>query len=282
MIKAVLASVTIKGWGAQQTDEAVGAEVAALKGADLKAGRYVKNLIDPKALRGMKGAAMEIRKAHYEMTRPWDDTGRRLLPGALFDDYMERIRTLISKYEFEVRQFAAEMPRLKEQARIDLGLMFDESAYPDPAVIELTCKADYNFEPLPSGDALPATLRELAADVEAQTKTKLQAGHQALFHRTAKAIEELGRKIKHYDEKREAGDSTKLRSSLLNDVRVLAQILPALNVEGDPFLNDMANRMEAKFSSLSVDEIKDSDVQRDKAMAEVEAMMEMMKARADD
>lgn len=279
-MEAVLANVSVRGWSGQRTDEEITAEIAAAKGADRRAGRYIKNLIDPKALREVKSAGMFMRNLHYDMTRPWDDTGRRLLPGPLVEDYRSRMGAAKQLYDDAVTRLIAAYPALIERAKQDLGQMFDASAYPTETWLATMFEAGFSFEPIPEGRALPASLRDLADKVEADTREKLLEGQRALYGRVAKAVAELGRKIKTYDTKREAGEATKLRSSLLEEVRVLAKVLPLLNVEGDEFLNQMAVNIERDLASLDADTIKESAPTRKAAVSRIEAMIEQMKGRS--
>lgn len=78
--KAMIAKLSIKAWGATRTDREVSNEVARAKNASPEAGRYVKNLIDRSALKAVRSSVQNLRDRHKQLTRPWDDDGRRLVP----------------------------------------------------------------------------------------------------------------------------------------------------------------------------------------------------------
>lgn len=230
-----------------------------MKGATGKAGKYVKNLIDPKALKDVRACATAIRLKHYELTRPWDDGGRRLLPSSLLVDYQNAINKLVQEFNSAVNDFQGKYPGYVEQAKTDLGQMFDGTQYPIAAYIHQCFGAEYNFEPLPMGEALPMTLREkeeLKEQIGKDTREALKASAEALFHRTARSIRELNERLVNYDTKLEAGEATKFHGTMLTEVQRLADLLPSLNIEGDPFLAGIAERLKDELSGLTAEDLK--------------------------
>ena len=84
--RAMLAKVICHGYGGEKTDREVSNEVADMKGAGRKAGRYRKKLISSPYLDRFWTGVSELRTLHNGLTAPWLDGGHRLLPALLFWD----------------------------------------------------------------------------------------------------------------------------------------------------------------------------------------------------
>ena len=274
---ALLVKLTISLWGAASTDKAVSADVAERYAASSDAGRYTKNLIHPDALKGVRAAATALRDYHKQVTRPYEDGGRRLLPGVLTSEYQSRMLELTSDFHDQVGLFLLIYPEYVEKARDGmLGAMFDENQYPHVNDLGESFRVVTGFEPLPSGAALPMTLRDreaLAAGIEKQSREALAESAQALFYRVKNTIAGLGQRLKHYSDKEAAGERTRFMSSMMDELRDLTEILPHLNIEHDPFLDGICTRLKASLAPIDVSELKEDKVQRDKVMREVDAIL---------
>ena len=64
----------------------------------------------------------------------------------------------------------------------------------------------------------------------------------------------------------------------LDEVKRLAELLPALNIENDPFLNGVAERLAASLAAEDAAALKDSPVARKAAVAEAGAILEELEA----
>lgn len=279
MKQTVLAHVSIRSWGGMRTDAAISDEVAVLKKADRRSGRYVKSLIDQKSLKSVRAAAAGVRAVHYELTRPWDDTGRRLLPAALVEEYTDRVGKELALFHKAADTFTVAYPHLVEEAKARLGDMFDGSQYPSELQIRKTFDALTTFEPMPNGGYLPPELVELGEYVDEIVQRNLKASQDALFHRLYRALQEVRRKIEHYETKRGSKELTRFRLSILDEVKVLVRILPDLNIEGDPFLSGLVDRMENELAAIDPKSFRANDAVRNQALGAVVSMEDLIQRR---
>lgn len=272
---AVLAKLTVGIWAASKADKDISEEVAVMKGATGKAGKYVKNLLDPITLKEVRAASTALRTTHYDLTRPWDDSGRRLLPGNMVEEYSGKIKTLTGEFDDAVKNFINQYPELVEQARLNLGQMFQPEQYPPAETMDIYFNVQTSYEPIPDGAALPMTMRdreELAKQIGVETSNTMKASATALFHRTVGTIRTLHDRLEHYDEMVAKEERTRFHNSILREIRDLAELLPKLNIEGDAFLYGIAERLKEELRDISPEELKESSAERKRVMALTKAM----------
>ena len=274
--QAILTKLVIRQWGASKTDQSVTSEIHAMKAADAFAGRYVKNLIDPKAMRVIRHHATGARLAHYNLTRAWED-GRRLLPTALMGEYTLKLEDHARQHDQAVVEFVEVYPEMINQAKLSLGDMFLETEYPSVEELRDMFSIQWNFEPVPHGAALPMSIQDreqLSEAIEKEARAKLAESQEALFYRVKNALEGFSNKLASYGSKLEAGEHTKFHSSILNELEDLADLLPKLNIENDPFMDGIAQKLKEKLLALDVEALKENPHARTKAMVEANSILE--------
>ena len=74
--------------------------------------------------------AAEARQAHAKLSLPWNDSGQRLIPNAMIQDHMKAMGEYRDKFEAMVGDFQAELPSLREQAKVALGDLYNALDYP--------------------------------------------------------------------------------------------------------------------------------------------------------
>lgn len=272
MSKALIVKLGIRQWGATRTDKEISEEVARQKKADADAGKYVKNLIDRSALKEVRAKAQELRDKHKELTRPWDDDGRRLIPLGLAPQYEYEIDGLRAEFEAAVDQFVQEYPSLKNEAINTLGEMFNPADYPDDIADRFGVTLDY--EPVPEAEHAPKGYEKA---VEEAMRRKMKESADQLFHRVVNALSEVNRKLAAHQERIEAGDKRgRFRLSVMEELTALTDLLPALNIEGDPFLDGVAARIRRELAGVDPEQLRDDERTRKETMAEVEAILKEM------
>lgn len=275
MTDAMIVKLAMRAWSASRTDKAVSEEIASAKGATPDAGRYVKNLVDRTALKNVRAAMHELREHHHRMTRPWDDDGRRLVPLALLPSYEADMGRLTEAFQACVDAFIAEYPGLRDYAAMTLGEMFDPGDYPTEAEIADRFGVELHFEPMPKGDHAPPGYEDR---VEKAVKARMKESHDELFNRVVNSLTELNRKLIAHDQRIEADDKRgRFRLSVLDDLEGLVEILPSLNIENDPFLNGVHERLVAELKNVTAMGLRDDDGQRKLLIAGVDDLLTQMK-----
>ena len=276
---AILAKLKISMWVPRLSDRAVTGEIHSMKRAGPKAGQYQKNLIDPKAMTGVVAAQTELRATHHELTRPWEEDGRRLLPMALMPEYETRMASGKILFDEEANKFLEVYPDLKSSAVLELGDMWREEDYPSPEALARKFGVDYYFEPIPSGAAIPMSAPDreaLAARVEKDAQARLAESARGVSIRLRDTLQGVHDRLSSYGDKLDAGERTRFRVNILDEITNLAGLLPALNIEQDMFLNGIAERLSEGLAKERADLLRDDSLKRNAALKEMEAILARM------
>ena len=260
--RAMLISLSISMWSARKHDPEASEEIAMRHGAQTDVGRYNKVLLPKKALADIQKIVSEARDAHCFITLPWDDNGYRVLPGAVYMDHREKMRSLASRFYSAADSLYGQFEELVNQARQRLGGLFRQKDY--PTLAELRSK--YSFEtkimPLPDAGDFRVTLgdeekarikRQITLDVEAS----LRVGSRELWSRLYEAVEHMANRLSAY-KVTDDGVEHPFRDTVVTNLVKLVDVLPKLNVTHDPELDRLADQVRA---SLLIDpkELRDSD-----------------------
>jgi hypothetical protein len=264
--RAMLASVRISVWTARKVDKKVTAETNAANYAAADAGRYNKALLAKDALASVTAAASAARLAHYSVTLPWMDDGARILPAAAFDKYTADLRAIRFQFETAVAEFVSNYANYVADARRRLGDMYNPDEYPEPAHIEAKFKFETRILPMPDatdfrvdlGDSVAAQIR---ADIARDTHLALETAQRDVWNRIAGVVGHMVEKLAEYKPATRKGDKVTgiFRDSLVENVRELVAILPALNLTADPYLSEITARLARELCAHDADTLRDSD-----------------------
>lgn len=266
--RAMLASVKISKWSGRKLDREITDEVNAAHGAADDAGRFNKLLVPKESLRKIEKAENAARSFHDKHTAPWADDGARILSAVGYLDYMNGMRPLREAFESAVAEFLAEYPAAKEAAKIRLNGMFRESDYPAPDDLARRFGFSVIIMPVPAGNDFRVDLSDtqadmIRADIEARVAEATANAMRHAFERVAETVGYMAKRLTAY--KPASGDKRAegvFRDSLVENVRELAGLLPALNLTNDTGLAEIAERISAALTLHDADALRESDVLR--------------------
>jgi hypothetical protein len=215
------------------------------------------------------------------MTLPWDDNGYRVLPSAAYMDHTKKMRELSNQFTPAVEALAREFGNLVEQAKVRLGGLFRPEDY--PAADELRSKFSFETKviPLPDASDFRVTLGEeekerIKRQITAAVEASLQVASRDLWQRLYEAVSHLAERLQAYKVTGE-GVEHPFRDSVVTNLVKLVDVLPKLNVTGDPELERLASQVRA---SLLVDpqELRKSESIRSETAKNATAIAQRMAA----
>jgi len=236
--KAMLVTLKISVWTAKKLDKKVSKEVAEKHGNDEKLGRYNKNLLAANGdIETIQKIATEARSFHYDNTLPWEDKGGRMLPSANYLPYTEQMRKFRGEFERGVEAFVARYPNLVEEARSALNGLYNPNDYPSAANIRRFFGFEVEAGLLPSSEDFRVKLKEnevaeIKAEIERRCDDRAKAATQDLFNRLKEVVQHMHERL--------ADEKAVFKNTLVENVRELVELLPRLNVNNDPTLNELA------------------------------------------
>lgn len=248
--RAIVVRLQIKQWSGRKLDREVTDEVNSTHGAADDAGRYNKLLLPKTELEPIETIVSSTRKEFEKRTLPWLDKGGRIMNAAAV---MENDRWLSGqnrKFMEAVDEFVQKYPALVDGAPNRLSGLFKREDYPDPDTLRDRYSMTLRKLPVPTPDDFRVSMSEaqasvIRADIEAQVREGAAAAVKDVYRRVADVTGRMAERLASYKPAKGKGDKSEgvFRDSLVENVRDLIEVLPMLNITGDPELVAMVERL---------------------------------------
>jgi hypothetical protein len=239
------------------------------------AGRYNKVLIAEEAIRTIGRVANDARTYHYANTLPWNDSGDRILPAANYLPYTARMQEYRIDFERTVVEFVAAYPSLVDEARVRLNGMFRAEDYPPAAEIGNRYAFVVAVAPIPDADAVTriesisaTAMDSIKADLESAYQERQKAANADLWQRLHDGVSHMADKLSHAD--------AIFRDTLTGNLVELCELLPRLNMFGDPNLEAMRQEVQNRLCTVTPQTLRDNPTVRAKTAAEAEEVLKRM------
>lgn len=250
----LVGKLSITNWEAKKKARSIEAEAEAKAGAKHGAISARKSLLPgAEALDDIIKHAAAMRTWWNTVSAPWFDNGMRAYNIAGHLDIMATYGDMARHRDGLVQAFLAEYPELREKARFDLNDLFDDEDYPMVGRIATRFTCTFEVMPLPDTadfrvvqglDASEIAVLQSAA-VEAE-RARVAVASAAAVLRLHDAVSTMAIRLKAYTQKEDTDDKTKkFYDSWVLNVREMAELMPQLNIAGDPALAALAE--EAKL-----------------------------------
>lgn len=277
--KAVLANLSFSRWGGHTYDRSVTDEVHQTRNAASDAGRYNKRLLAKGATSDINSVVGAAREYHRDHTQPWLDDGARILPAPLYLPYASRMKDFRREFEDAVAKFIKTYPDLVKDAEKRLGKMFSAADY--PSVEQL--KGMYSFRsavtPFPDSDdfRVDVPAPELAS-MKKEMKQQMDEVYKGALNDTATRIVEtvghMAGRLKSYKpgEKGKRAENT-FRDSLVENVRQLAEVLPAFNMGNDAKLAKVIAKIQKDLCANDATALREDENLRQKVATSADQIL---------
>jgi hypothetical protein len=267
---AVIASVSISRWTGRKLDREVTDEVNERYGAEMDAGRYNKQLIAKKAFADINKITREARTLHKIMTQPWVGD-KRLLANKLIEKFTKRMGELRLGFEDAADEFDTKYTTFMENSRTSrLKKMFKAEDYPDPRIVRKKFSFHCAIDSITDNEDLrPSALQELSDDwlkaAERDFKAGLEDAMRDPVERIIAVATKMSNRLKEYKPavNGSMAENT-FRDSLVNNIRDLADMLPAFNLTGDKKLEALIDRVSRDLCEIDADILRENDGTRAK------------------
>jgi hypothetical protein len=262
--KAVLVSVNISQWTARKMDKKVTKETNERHHASEDAGRYNKLLIEAEHLKKLNAIVSKARDLHYSMTRPWADEGPRILPNKLFTKFTNEFRVLKRDFALEADAFCRAYPEFVEERKIKLNGMFNKDDYPEAKEIRSKFNLDMTILPLPDvedfrSDLDDDTVADIKREIAETAKDVIGDAMKATAKEIVDKVGHMATKLREYGQE---GKRSFFFDSLVDNVRELAELLPAFNLTEDTKLANITTRISKELCADDASVLRDNEAAR--------------------
>jgi len=271
--KGMLVFLSISQWTARKHDKSVDNDVAAKYNTANDVGRYNKLLVAQDELRAIQRAVNKARTFHYYNTLPWSDNGDRVLTSLNYFDYVKGMRGCKDEFVNPVDSFCVIYSALVTQQKKRLNGLFNPADYPPSELIKSKFRFETTFNPLPEKGDFRVSLQD--DEVEKIKEEMTQREHIL----TEKAMRECWQRL--YDVVQHMASTlkdknSKFKDSLVGNIVRLTQLLPKLNLTGDPDLEIMRREVEQTLASYDADDLRSISRVRRSAAKDADAILEKM------
>jgi hypothetical protein len=142
-----------------------------------------------------------------------------------------------------------------------LNGLFNEADYPSAETIREKFKLELQVLPFPDADDFRSdldedTVAEIKAQLQNTTATVIDTAMKSVVDQIIDAVGKMATKLAEFKPSGGKGDKAEgvFRDSLVENVRDLAELLPAFNLTNDPRLDAIAARIK---NELCVEDAKD-------------------------
>lgn len=277
--KCMLASLVCRFPSFQRKDklatDSIKAQFNATNYSSSDIGRFTKQLIDPKLLKDGKNIVMTARKEHWDMTIAWDETGTRLLPTLLYQDYRDAMNKHQIALNTFVTEFIPEYGKAIQEAKNVLGDLFNQAEYPSPDQLRAKIELKLSFMPLPVINDF--RLQLLEADNKA-IKEQLEQDLHAINDRVLQAIKEKISDPLQRLEKSLSNPDGKVNSITIENILGLIEMIPKFNLIGHKEVDDILKEIE-EFAIPMTDTnqafiIKNVETEREKKAKKAQELLD--------
>lgn len=249
--RAMLVKLKISCWGAKTNDNDVAQEVAQMKHSDAELGKFTKSLLKSENRDSFRKAARECRRMHRWFTLPWDE-GVGLLPSKVYFKYVEAITKKRQEAENFIDAFVKEYEEQWNAGMKDyrkaLGSMFDAGDYPEPKRVRTKFGIQIRTFPIQDPNDFRVKMSsEVSEGLKAQMLDNFKTDLQDAMRMPVLRLHECLAKVKA---KLDEPDAI-FRDSLIENVKELVEVLPALNVLEDPEIAKLISDTDKEICSVS-------------------------------
>lgn len=241
--------LSVTNWEAKKKAKNIEHDAEAKAGAKAGAISARKSLLPgAEELENIIKHASAMRTWWNTVSAPWFDNGMRVYNVAGHIDIMQAYGDMARYRDDLIAKFLAEYPALREKARFDLNDLFDESEYPLTPVVASRFTCSFEVMPLPdTGDFRvvqgldEAEIERLRMGAVESERARLAGAADNAVRRLHEAVSIMADRMKVFTEKEDTDDKTrKYFDSWVTNVKTMAELMPQLNLTGDPALNELA------------------------------------------
>jgi hypothetical protein len=253
-INAVLVRLSISIFPNARQDREITEEVKLKKALGNGAGKWTKYKLPDECLEPVRKFAGQVRKFHYDHTCVWED-GQSLLSAAARPGYDAKMSEFQDEFWKLVDAFGEEYPMWVQQAQIMHAGTYDPNDYPSWNAVRGMFRFGTEYMPVPKAEHFNKDMQQLyGAGLNALVENKINAAAAEAWQRLFKPVQAMAEKLSSPD--------AIFRDTLVENIKKMTELVPALNITGDAKLMEAAKAIETQLATLNPATLRESKVDR--------------------
>ncbi len=276
---AMLVEFNASVWTARKLDKSTTDEVVTNKNAAAKdAARVNKHLLAGRTeLDTVQQMIGRARNYVYDHTLPWSDSGLRLLPTVNFMAFNEKMSQFEEEFETLVASFIGIYPTLITAQALALGDMFKRDDYPTANEIMTKFAFRVGYLPVPTAgdfrvDIGNAAQEELKEKLNRMAEERVDAAMRDIRARLGEHLKRMSDRLTTDYVQGEA-KQRRFHDSLVDGALELCDLTKALNVVGDPSLEQARKSLEEALLGITPNELRKNEHIRQDTKKAVDAIL---------
>lgn len=287
MNNAFLVRLSMSTWTARKMDKRATKDAKERAGAGDKAGvKVYKSLIAADALEEIQKICNAARQEHRRRTVPWSYDG----PGAITAEGYPAYKAAMLGYEQAFNRAVADFYTVynqeREAAKGYLGDLFDPEDYPTTADLAERFAFSVTAEPMPDADHFrvqglaPELVQEVKQDLAKAKNQAVQNANNTAWGRVIEAVEKLQLKLDGYRPAVNGGKAEGVfHDTLVENITQLAELIPSINIAGDPQLARM-QQVLVSLSAYTAQDLREDATLRSEVAREAGRVLSQIREQA--
>ena len=264
-------------------DRQASSELASNKKANAKRVRVQKNTFGCNELDAVRKEIARLRSYIYSFTLPWGETGQRLLANSVQDEVSAKVDNWIDDIEAKYQHFLDRYEFIREESKRELGDLAKDEDYWTTEKLQRKFKLSRPSEwatPVPdpeldvrAGWSKPQ-LERMKISMQKQNATKVRSACRETADRLEKVLARMVDRLEKYGKDENGKVVGEFRNTLVGNVRDIASLLPAFNIENDPKVEKVRQRIISDLCTVDVAELRKDPELREKVKTKAQDILD--------
>ncbi len=234
--------------------------------------KTTKRLLPDQALKPVQELDREIEEYHRKNTCAWGE-GERILNSAIYLEFSDRLRQFRMRRETLVEEFVRNYLLYVDEARRQLNGAFDPRDYLPQERIASRFTLKVEYKPVPdAGDFRVTIVREAMDELRESVNRRVEEAERGIRRDIASRI---AKPLAHMVNRLNDPDAD-FRDSLVGNLREICDLIPKLNMLGDPQVEATRQQIYADLYRADTGLLKENRIVRGDTARKAQDILDKM------
>jgi hypothetical protein len=252
--KALLVHLGLSSWSPNKIDKDESRALRKKHNTAPNFAKVSKKLLDSPNLKDILTIKGMARNEHYRQTLPWKDGDLRILPTANFLPYQALMNGHKAKFDAAITKFLADYDQDITAAPARLGSLYNSGDYPSANALKKRFSFSVQFYAISEETDFRVDLAETEIKAIQQESEKLI--RESIKESVNESWNRIGDAVKRAETALSDPENNRFHATMIKNLEDLAEVLPRLNIAGDPSIDAMAAEIKARLTKYTTATLK--------------------------